>query len=256
MKLSFIIIEYNSINDVLNCLKDIKDLKISVTYEIIVSSNSQYHKNQQQDLVSNFPDIIWSFNSKNSGFAYGMNRGIRLAHGEYIILQNPDTKIIEFDLKNLLSFIKGSNIGLVGPKIINSNNEIQDSCREFLTPIKFIKRLYFRYFCGKSSILDAKFDYEKIQPVDWVIGGFMIIPQSTIEKIGILSEKYFMYVEDMDYCYNIWKHNMKVYYYPKLIVEYEGDRKSARVNPFKLTKFTKIQFLNYLIFLKKYYLNK
>ena len=78
----------------------------------------------------------------------------------------------------------------------------------------------------------------------------MIIPRSTIELVGILSEEYFMYVEDMDYCFNIWKNNLKVYYYPELVVEYEGDRKSSKIN-----RYTIYHLKNYYIFLKKYIFN-
>jgi len=250
LKASFVIIEYHSISDILKCTNAIQDLKLDFEFEIIVSSNSQYSKKQQIKLVNNYEFIKWVFNKYNNGFAYGMNCGIKQAQGNFIILQNPDTKIVQGDLKKVFSFIKKENIGLVGPKIINTNGKIQDSCREFLTPIKLIRRLFQRYFNGNQVILDSKFNYKQIQSVDWVIGGFMIIPRSTIELVGILSEEYFMYVEDMDYCFNIWKNNLKVYYYPELVIEYEGDRKSSKIN-----RYTIYHLKNYYIFLKKYIFN-
>jgi N-acetylglucosaminyl-diphospho-decaprenol L-rhamnosyltransferase len=252
MILSFVIIEYHSLNDILKCIISIQNLNLNFEYEIIVSSNSQYNKNQQEKLIDRYKSIKWSFNKYNNGFAYGMNCGIRLAKGKYIILQNPDTKIINGDLKRVFSFMEKENVGLLGPQIVNSKNEIQDSCRPFMTPIKLMKRLYYRYINGKkSSVLDLEFDYSKIQTVDWVIGGFMIIPRSTIDKVGVLSEKYFMYIEDMDYCLNILKNNLKVYYYPELVIEYEGDRKSSKLMFFN--KYLYVHIKNYLIFVLKFY---
>lgn len=252
---SFVIIEYNSINDVLKCIYFIQNLDLDFEYEIIVSSNSRYDDFKKAKLINKYKNIIWSFNKYNNGFAYGMNSGIRITKGKYVILQNPDTKIIKGDLKKVFSFIENNNnVGLIGPKIININNEIQDSCRSFMTPLKLMKRLYYRYIKKTQNILDNKCDYSKIQTVDWVIGGFMIIPKTTIDLIGLLCEDYFMYVEDMDYCLKVSKNNLKVYYYPKIIVQYEGDRKSSRFN--FLNKYTYLHIKNYLKFITSYYSKK
>lgn len=251
MTASLIIIEYHSIGDILKCIQAIHNLNLDFEYEIIVSSNSQYNKEKQEKLTDSYKLIKWSFNKYNNGFAYGMNCGIRMAKGKYIILQNPDTKIVKGDLKQVFSFIEKEKVGLVGPKIVNSKNEIQDTCRPFMTPLILLQRLYSRYIKRKQSILDHQFDYSKIQTVDWVIGGFMVIPRTTIDLVGLLCEEYFMYIEDMDYCLNIWKNNLKVYYYPKLIIEYEGDRKSSSFSFFN--KFVYIHLKNYWKFILKFY---
>ncbi len=248
---SFVIIEYNSIKEVLNCITAIQNLNLDFEYEIIVSSNSQYNKDQQEKLINNHIAIKWSFNKYNNGFAFGMNHGIRIAKGKYIILQNPDTKIVKGDFKQVFSFIEKEKVGLIGPQIVNSKKEIQDSCRSFMTPQKLIQRLYYRHIKGNQSILDQQFDYLKTQTVDWVIGGFMIIPRLTIQKTGLLSEKYFMYIEDMDYCLRLKKNNLKVYYYPELIIEYEGDRKSSQMG--FSNRYLFIHIKNYLQFIFKFY---
>jgi len=252
MTASFVIIEYHSIDDILKCIKAVQNLNLDFEYEIIVSSNSQYNKDQQKKIIDSYKFIKWSFNKYNNGFAYGMNCGIRMAKGKYIILQNPDTKIVKGDLKEVFSFIEKEKVGLIGPQIINSKQEIQDSCRPYMTPLNLMQRLYSRYIKGKQSILDQQFDYSKIQTVDWVIGGFMIIPSSTIEKIGVFSEDYFMYVEDMDYCLRLNKNKLKVYYYPEIIIEYEGDRKSSQI--IFLNRYLFVHIKNYLRFIFKFYI--
>ena len=248
---SFVIIEYNSTNDIFNCINTIQNLHLNFEYEIIISSNSKYNNSQQKKLTERYKHVKWSFNKNNNGFAYGMNCGIKLAKGKYVILQNPDTKIVEGDFNKVFSFIEQEKVGLLGPKIINSKNEIQDSCRPFMTPLNLIQRLYFRYISGRQSILDNQLDYNKIQKVDWVIGGFMVIPKTTIDLVGMLCEDYFMYIEDMDYCLKLRKNNLQVYYYPKLLIEYEGDRKSTRLNIFNKYFFQHVK--NYFRFLIKFY---
>jgi N-acetylglucosaminyl-diphospho-decaprenol L-rhamnosyltransferase len=251
---SFVIIEYYSLNEILKCITAIQNLNLDFEYEIIVSSNSQYSKQKQKQLLNRYKNTKWSFNKNNDGFAHGMNRGISIAIGKYVILQNPDTKIIKGDLKQVFSFIEKESVGLLGPQIINKKNEIQDSCRPFMTPLNLMKRLYSRYIKGNQSILEYQFDYSKIQTVDWIIGGFMIIPSLTIEKVGVFSEEYFMYIEDMDYCVKLQKNNLKVYYYPELLIEYEGDRKSAKIK--YDNKYFFIHIKNYLRFLFNFYIKK
>lgn len=252
MTASFVIIEYHSIDDVLKCITAIQNLNLDFKYEIIVSSNSQYNKDQQKKLTDSYKFIKWSFNKYNNGFAYGMNCGIRIAKGKYIILQNPDTKIIKGDLKQVFSFIDKEKVGLIGPQIINSKQEIQDSCRPFMTPLKLMQRLYSRYIKGEQSILDPQFDYSKIQTVDWIIGGFMVIPRTTIDLVGLLSEDYFMYIEDMDYCLKLRNNNLDIYYYPHLLITYQGDRKSSSFSIFN--KFIYVHLKNYWRFILKYYM--
>ena len=253
---SFIIIEYHSINDIEKCINSIDALNLNFEHEIIISSNSQYDNHKQRELLIKFPKIIWSFNTKNNGFAYGMNRGIAKSKGDFVILQNPDTRIISGDFIEMFNFIRKNNVGVLGPKIINNDMVVQDSCRSFLTPVRLLKRLFFRYFFKKQNILYKKFDYKKIQKVDWVIGGFMVIPKSTINQIEGLNEKYFMYVEDMAYCLSAWENNLKVVYYPEILICYEGDRKSAGSSIFSLNNYTKIHIKNYCDFLKNYYNSK
>ena len=73
----------------------IQNLNLDFEYEIIVSSNSQYNRDEKEKLTDSYKSIKWSFNKYNNGFAYGMNCGIRIAKGKYVILQNPDTKIVK-----------------------------------------------------------------------------------------------------------------------------------------------------------------
>lgn len=254
---SFIIIEYHSLSDVLQCVNSIKEKCFNISHEIIISSNSTYDIPIQQALELRYPNINWSFNSQNNGFAYGMNCGISISNGEYIILQNPDTIIETNNLLEAINLLKqNKNIGLIGPKIVNLKNEVQDSCRTFLTPKTLFKRTIKRFLYKKHSILETDFNYDSTQSVNWVIGAFMIFSKQSIDKVGLLNEKFFMYVEDMDLCLRFWENNLKVIYFPKLVIKYEGDRKSTKNNLLSFNKYTFIHLKNYLFFLKTHGIKK
>lgn len=251
---SFIIIEYHSLNDIIKCVNSLSKNCTGLKYEVIISSNSQYNIEKQKSLVKTYPEIIWSFNEKNGGFAYGMNRGIEKSRGDFIITQNPDTKFLNGKLLNAIGLLKNnSSIGIIGPQIISEEGQIQDTCRPFLTPYIILKRYYYRKFKHKNLILEKTLDYTKTQYVDWVIGAFMIIPKNVLNTIGGFDEKYFMYVEDMDLCLRTWNAGFKVIYYPELQIEYEGDRKSTihkiKYLPININKYTIMHIKNYFVFL-------
>tara|TARA_R110002020_G_scaffold85914_1_gene211635 strand:- start:72490 stop:73326 length:837 start_codon:yes stop_codon:yes gene_type:complete len=261
VEISFIIIEYNSLDDVLKCAQAINTKCIDISYEIVVSSNSLYDETRQVGLIEKYKQIVWCFNPENKGFAYGMNKGIASALGEFIIIQNPDTIIVNDALPEAIGLLKeDKSIGLLGAQIINSRGEIQDTCRSFITPKAIIVRLFHRLFLKRKSILTKKVNYSKAQTVDWVIGAFMITSKEAIKKVGLLNDNFFMYVEDMEWCLRFWENNLKVVYYPKLIVQYEGDRKStlgkSKILPITFNKYTYIHVKNYLIFLKTHKLKK
>lgn len=252
--ISFIIIEYHSIDDVLACIQSLNKNCSDLKHEVIVSSNSQYEIGKQEFLIKSHTAIKWCFNEKNGGFAYGMNKGILASNGEYIVLQNPDTRLENNKLSEALTFLKNNpSVGIVGPKILNQLGETQDSCRPFVTPGDILSRFIIRIFRGRNTILESKFNYNELQKVNWIIGAFMITSKTKIDKVGLLNDKFFMYVEDMDWCFRFWENGFKVVYYPNLKVAYEGDRKSTgskkKYFPISLNKYTFYHIKNYILFL-------
>lgn len=223
MKISFVIVEYYSIEDVLACANSIIETKIEMEYEIIISSNSPYSLEEQIKIRENVNSAKWIFNDKNGGFAYAMNQGLEKARGNVLVIMNPDVRI-KNGLSDMLHYFQSHlKIGIIAPKIVNVNGEIQDSFRTFITPWTFFYRHLLRLLRCENYI---KADIE-IQEVDWVIGAFMMTSRSVYEEIGGLDDKYFMYCEDMDWCKRMYLQGYSVVYYPQAAIEYEGTR-SAR----------------------------
>lgn len=238
--ISIIIVEYQSIDEIKNCLVSID--KHYQNCEIIVSSNSVYSIQEQNAITESFPTIKWLFNSRNGGFAYAMNRGLEVANGDYLIIMNPDVLLIS----NLNDIIEYANtnpcVGAVAPKIIDKSGIVQDSFRKIITPCRFITR-HIKRFLKKRGALCYDYHTENSPiEVDWLIGAFIMIRREAYLKIGGLDENYFLYCEDMDLCTRIKNAGYKVIYYPKSVIEYSGTR-SAR----KSKKYTKI-FLNSLFY--------
>ena len=126
MKLSIVIVEYHSLEEIDKYLKKVSSLN---DIEIIVSSNSLYSQSEKEYILKKYTGCIWQFNEKNGGFAYAMNKGLAIATGDILIISNPDCSI-QYGLKEMAEFLTTHpEIGAIGPKIVDNENNIQDSCR-------------------------------------------------------------------------------------------------------------------------------
>ena len=224
VKLSFIIVEYHSIDDILICQDSIlENLSLKIPYELIVSSNSIYSQSKQKELVEAYNDLKWVFNEKNGGFAYAMNQGLKVANGDVLIIMNPDVRMrsnLELMLRYLIS---ADSIGVIAPKIRNAQGEIQDSFRNFITPDRFLLRHIGRFTSPNKKVGGE----ENPKEVDWVIGAFMMMTRKSYELTKGFDEGYFLYCEDMDFCKRVYQKGYSVVYYPSVEIEYQGTR-SAR----------------------------
>ena len=241
MLISTILIEYMSLDEVLYF--DI--LPSSNNCELIVSSNSEYLDDKQKDIISRYSsNIHWIFNSKNGGFAYGMNEGLKIAKGDVLVVMNPDVKL-KSSIDPMIEYLKSHpEVGIIGPKIVDKEGILQDSFRSFATPFRFFERQL-----GRLVHRDKLHVHEMKEPtkVDWVIGAFMMVRRDFYEKVGGLSEDYFMYCEDMDWCKRAHQAGYDVVYFPDTVIEYKGTR-SAR----KHWKYAKIHIKSLFTYWCKY----
>jgi len=244
--ISFIVIEYYSVAEIQQCLKSIQDFCNNLEYELIVSSNSCYNTKVQDSLRERIKDVKWVFNSHNGGFAYGMNKGLEQASGDYLVIMNPDVEV-KGNLSVFTEFLDNhKDVAAIAPQLIGYDGQIQDSCRQFVTLSRFLRRQYRRIRYRISSINDG-YDYNVTQTVDCVIGAFIMMTREAYRKIGGLCEDYFMYAEDIDWCTRAWKDGYKVVYCPRVKAVYEGTR-SAR----KKSKYAKVFIKSHIKYWNKF----
>ena len=206
-----------------------------------------YNQEKQKEVSKKFHDVQWIFNPQNGGFAYAMNKGLANAKGDILAICNPDC-IFKNGIDKMAQFLRENpQIGAIGPQIVSSNNELQDSCRSYVSLQAFIYRQLIRIFTKSHSILNPKFDYKKIQTVDWIIGAFIMVSRRAYEKTKGLSEDYFMYAEDLDWCTRIRQTGLEIIYYPKAQIEYKGSRTARRS-----IKYAKIFIKSHYIYWNKF----
>ncbi len=186
--------------------------------------------------------------SQNNGFAAGNNLGIKQARGKYILLLNPDTKLEPDTLKTMLDFMEGRpDAGIAGCKLIKADGKLDLACRRrFPNPWNSFARLFLR---DNRNYNYGDADENLSMEVDSVVGAFLLIRKSVIDKIGMLDENFFMYGEDLDWCWRCKQAGYKIWYYPKTFIWHYKGRSSRKVASKALKWFHNAMW----IFYKKHY---
>ncbi len=219
-KIAIAVINYNTKEHLKQCLESI--IEQGEKADIYVVDNASIDGSQEM-IKKEFPEIKLIENRKNLGYSRAANLVLKKIKEGYIFILNSDTKLESGCLLKLSNFMeKEDSVGSCGPKIINTDGTIQDSRRHFPSFIDatfhaFIGNLFpGNPFSRRYKMMDA--DHEKSYLVDWVSGAAIFIRAKAAQDIGYFDERYFMFVEDTDFCYRLWQKRWKVYYFPDAIV--------------------------------------
>ncbi len=230
MSVSIVIISYNVKEFLQQCILSLKKSCTGVPHEIIVVDNNSVD-GSDKIIKDEFPDVRLIKNKDNKGFASACNQGLKIATGEYLLLLNPDTMIQEDTIPKMVKFFRQNpEAGAAGCKILNADGTLQLACRRsFPTPSVAIPKTLGLSTLFPKSKLFSKYnltyeDPDKQIEVDALSGAFLMFRREVYNQIGGLDEDYFMYGEDLDYCYRIKSNGWKIFYYPKTkIIHYKGE---------------------------------
>jgi len=213
---SIITVGYKSEDTIVPFLDSIKKVSDGLQKEVIVVDN--YPADKGADLAEKHslkPLVIR--NTENVGFSKAINRGAKEAKGEYLLIINPDTRIVGKAIKYLLDFAKGhAKIGAVAPRLLNNDGKIQPSCFRFPTVLNAIKY----YFFNQKECFNKYNPGNKPVAVDVAVMAAFLIPKSVFNHVGGLDERFFLYYEDVEYCRRLKRLGYPVYYFPKALVKH------------------------------------
>lgn len=219
MDLSIIIVSWNVKDLLKKCLESIYRETKNIKYEVFVVDNAS--EDESVAMVQNeFPKVHLIANQENAGFAKANNQAIQQAKGDFILLLNPDTEILDNALEKMVSFMKNHPAaGVAGCQILNPDRTIQPSVRRFPTLAAmslFVLKLH-HIFPGAASLrkyLAQDFDYTKTQEVNQVMGAFLMTRRQVFDKVGLLDERFFIWFEEVDFCQRVKNKGWLVYYNP------------------------------------------
>lgn len=246
-------------------LQDIKECPYTV--QITVADNSENKDSIKEALHEKYPQVVYVDAGGNVGFGKGNNAGFHKGEARYYFALNRDT-IIPDNAKTIERLIRFMDdhpkIGCIGPKLLNMDGTLQYSCYRFDLPsivIKPLKQINFdkKYTWVKKHtdrLLMMDFDHNATRPVDWVLGAAMIVRKEVADQVGWFDDRYFMYLEDADWCHRMWEAGWPVYYVHDITIKHRHARDSAKVPGlikalFK-NKLARIHFMSWVKYIWKW----
>jgi GT2 family glycosyltransferase/lipopolysaccharide/colanic/teichoic acid biosynthesis glycosyltransferase len=232
-KFAIVIISYNTRKLIRRCLESLRAFAPRCAMEVLVVDNASYDGSVEM-LAQEFPWVWVLPNRRNLGYAAAVNQGLEATRGEYVLILNPDIVVRDGSLDQLVDFLdRTPDCGIAAAKLLNTDGTLQHSCRSFYTPRTLLMR---RTPLGKlfpnSPIIrhHLMLDYDHTTPraVDWVIGACMLVRRSAAEAVGGMDERFFLYFEDVDWCFRMSRQGWKVWYLPQSEMVHEHRRDSAK----------------------------
>jgi N-acetylglucosaminyl-diphospho-decaprenol L-rhamnosyltransferase len=230
-RVDVVIVSYNSREELRGCVLAVSDPMLSVVVVDNASHDGSLETIADLDVTSVPLD-------RNGGFATGCNAGWVRGEAPYVLFLNPDARIDPAAVGQLVSVLEADpRVGVVGPRIVGDDGSVQESWFSFSTPWSiWATALFLHRFASRSSRTTGS-----LPPgprglsgsPDWVSGACMLIRRSTLQELGGLDERFFMYCEDMDICYRVRGLGFDVRYEPSASARHVGGHSapSARLQP-------------------------
>lgn len=203
-------------------------LNIPLTKKLFLIDNSPSNKLQKEVV---FPEIEYVFIGKNLGFGKAHNYVVDKISSlsDFHLVLNPDVIFNPNDISKLtIELNKNSGTGIISPKVVYPNGEVQYICRKHprLKELFFRRLGIFKSFTRKQEYRDQ--DLSKPFNPDFVHGCFMLFKTQEFVKVNGFDKRYFMYLEDADICRKLAQNQQKVLYYPEVIIEHKHQKGSAK----------------------------
>ncbi len=215
--LSVIVVNYNTFDYTAKCLESVLAHCNEIDKEIILVDNASNEKDPAA-FKKQFPSIHLIESKVNLGYAGGNNLGIAEARGRYILLLNSDVLIQNNVIEEALRFMKDHpKTGAMSTRLVYPDGRHQPVANRFpFIQYEILELLRVHKLVNLSRVmLGPFFDHEKAVGADWIWGAFFMMSRQALHALGgKLPEDFFMYVEDLQWCYQIKKAGFRVDYYP------------------------------------------
>jgi GT2 family glycosyltransferase len=221
LDLSIVIVSYNTRDMLRDCLLSIAAATAGISSETWVVDNNSPDKSAEM-VAAEFPDVHLIPNPENAGFTRANNQALRQSRSRHVVILNPDTECKPGSLATLVCYLDThADVGAVGPKLLNTDGSLQPNGSRFPDPllaflvVSELRRPFKTAFERHSRMRD-NFDIEC--ELEVISGACMMVRGSTIEQVGILDEDFFMFYEEVEWCWRIKKAGWKVMYVPQAVI--------------------------------------
>ena len=206
MDVSILIVSYNTRELTLRCLRSVYEQTRRVSFGVIVCDNAS-SDGSAHAIAKEFPQVQLESLPQNAGFARANNLIAQQAKGNYLLLLNPDTEILDEAVQKAVAFAQAHpSVGIVGGRTYFADRRLNpSSCHGAPTPWSMLcKGLGLSSLFRSSRVFDSEslgpWQRDEVREVDAVTGCFLLIKRELWETLGGFDESFFMYGEDTDLC--------------------------------------------------------
>lgn len=250
MKLSIVIVSWNISTLLEKCLASVYFYPPADPFEVWVIDNASID-NSVAMVKNRFPQVHLIENTDNAGFARANNQAFPKCTGEYILLLNPDTEVKADALQSMVVWLDAHpGTGGVGPLLLNADGTMQPSCYPAPTLSREFWRLLHLDLLKPYGTYDMTgWDTHIAREVDVLQGACLLVRRAVLEKVGALDETYFIYSEEVDWCYRIRRAGWSLWWVPQAQVIHYGGQSTRQV---KTEMFLRL-YQGKIVYFRKHY---
>jgi len=234
-ELSLIVVNYHSGEPLREFFLSLGAHPVSARIEILIADNSPSDGTAEW-VAREHPEVRVLPMRRNLGYAGGVNAALAEARGRHVLIVNPDVQFAEGAVDRALDYLRSHPAaGMVGVQLVDADGTLQHNARRFYTLSSIILRRtplgrLWRDHPALRRHLMLDDDLSVPGPVDWLTGAFMLVRREALDEVGPMDERFFLYFEDVDWCYRMWEAGWEVHLLPELRLVHGFRRSSIRVS--------------------------
>lgn len=226
-RLSIIIVTFNSHADIDACLRSLT-AGVRIDREIVVVDNASTDGTAAH-IRGRWPGVRLTDLGANLGFARATNIGIQQTFGELVLLLNPDTIVPPGAIDDLVSALdRDPSVAVVGPRIVDDGGRAELSFGSKASPPADLRQKILT--AGSLPIVRSVVERltRRTRYVDWVTGACLLAHRADLNAVGLLDERFFLYMEDVDLCASIRARGRRVLFVAEVEIVH---RRGASAEP-------------------------
>jgi GT2 family glycosyltransferase len=236
-RLSIVIVSFNARAELANCLRSLKENPPALDHEIVVVDNQS--SDGSPDAARAVAGVRLVRMERNAGFSAANNAGIAVSRGDLLLLLNSDTLVPPGAIDRLIARLAATpSAAVAGPRLVDESGRPELSFGRMISPLNELRQK------RRSPEWIAR-ETAREQFVDWVSGACLLVRRQDAVRAGLLDERFFLYTEDVDFCYAVRRLGRKVLFTPAAEITHLRGRSRASQPEASLAAYRRSQIAFY-----------
>jgi hypothetical protein len=239
MNIDIVIVNWNSCDQLRKCVSSLARFGHEKIARLVVVDNGSID-GSAEDLRELGLPLQLIRNHENLGFARACNQGAAVCDARYLLFLNPDTEVFDKSLIMPLRFMENvanSDVGICGIQLVDGKKRIAHTCARFPTLSRFVAQAFgLNKIPGlrSSGVHMLDWDHSETSTVDHVIGAFFFVRRTLFEALDGFDERYFVYLEDVDFSFRARRRGWKSVYLAEAQAYHAGGGTSRQIKDTRL----------------------